>query len=52
MDGSADPRGCNANQQLACVCSTATCGAGLLDAAQAVRAVSSAPRRKSRRWQR
>jgi len=43
VDGASDPRGCNQNRQTPCVCTTATCGAGLLDAYQAVRAVSTPP---------
>nr|CAA6830334.1 MAG: Unknown protein [uncultured Thiotrichaceae bacterium] len=38
-----DPKGCNENQEHSCVCSTETCGAGLLDAMQAVKSVSTAP---------
>lgn len=43
INGSAEPDGCNKDQATSCVCTTATCGAGLLDALQAVKAVSSAP---------
>ncbi len=41
--GSKQADGCNANQDIACVCTTDTCGAGLLDAFQAVKAVATAP---------
>lgn len=43
IDGSDDPRGCNKNQEIPCVCRKTTCGEGLLDALQAVKSVSSAP---------
>ena len=43
INGSDDPRGCNADQEIPCVCNTNTCGAGLLDAQRAVQAVSTAP---------
>ncbi|MEZ5537445.1 MAG: S8 family serine peptidase [Thiolinea sp.] len=43
ISGSADPDGCNINQEVACVCTTDNCGAGLLDAFQAVKAVSTPP---------
>lgn len=46
IDGADDIRACNLNQKIACVCSQDTCGAGLLDAAQAVRSVSTAPQVK------
>lgn len=45
--GSDNPRGCNLNQKEPCVCTTATCGAGLLDAHRAVKAVSTVPQAKA-----
>ncbi len=38
-----DPKGCNPDSEKSCVCTTATCGAGLLDALRAVKSVSTAP---------
>lgn len=43
IDGSDDAAGCNENQQTPCVCTTATCGAGLLDAQLALTAVTTRP---------
>ncbi|MGB1254736.1 MAG: S8 family serine peptidase [Thiolinea sp.] len=43
IDGSAEARGCNENQEIACVCTTETCGAGLLDAQRALKAVTTKP---------
>jgi len=40
---SGEPRGCNIDPAQSCVCTTETCGAGLLDAMQAVKSVSTAP---------
>jgi len=48
IDGADDALACNLNQKTACVCSQDTCGAGLLDVAQAVRSVSTAPQVKVR----
>lgn len=46
ITGSDNPQGCNNNQDTPCVCTTVTCGAGLLDARQAVLAVTTPPTAK------
>ncbi len=42
--GAATALGCNEHQQTPCVCTTATCGAGLLDAHAALQAVTIRPK--------
>lgn len=46
INGASDVLGCNAEQNIACVCNTSTCGAGMLDAYRAVQAISTSPTAK------
>ncbi|PID50048.1 MAG: hypothetical protein CR991_03575 [Proteobacteria bacterium] len=44
ISGSSDAKGCNPNQETACICTTETCGAGIVDAYRAVKSVGAAPK--------